>query len=85
MEDLQLWFEISRLQDRYVSTLDNDRLEEWPDLFTDDYLYEIVPRENDASGLPIGLIHCDNKRMLHDRVTSLRQANPSTRRIAIGI
>jgi len=46
MEDLQLWFEISRLQDRYLSTLDNDRLEEWPDLFTDDCLYEIVPREN---------------------------------------
>jgi len=75
MEDLQLWFEISRLQDRYLSTLDNDRLEEWPDLFTDDCLYEIVPRENAASGLPIGLIHCDNKRMLHDRITSLRQAN----------
>ena len=75
MEDLQLWFEISRLQDRYVSTLDNDRLEEWPDLFTDDCLYEIVPRENATSGLPIGLIHCDNKRMLHDRITSLRQAN----------
>ena len=36
MEDLQLWFEIFRLQDRYLSTLDNDRLEEWPDLFTDD-------------------------------------------------
>jgi len=32
--------------DRYPSTLDNDRLEEWPDLFTDDCLYEIVPREN---------------------------------------
>jgi anthranilate 1,2-dioxygenase small subunit len=75
MEDIQLWFEISRLQDRYVSTLDNDRLEEWPDLFTDDCLYEIVPRENAASGLPIGLIHCDNKRMLHDRINSLRQAN----------
>ena len=41
MEDLQLWFEISRLQDRYLSTLDNDRLEEWPDLFTDDCVYEI--------------------------------------------
>ena len=26
-------------------------------------------------GLPIGLIHCDNKRMLRDRVMSLRHAN----------
>jgi anthranilate 1,2-dioxygenase small subunit len=75
MEDLQLWFEIYRLQERYVNTLDSDRLEEWPNLFIEECLYEIVPRENEARGFPVGIIRCDNRRMLRDRVTSLRQAN----------
>jgi anthranilate 1,2-dioxygenase small subunit len=74
-ETMLLWFELHQLQERYVALLDSDRLEEWPDLFTEDGRYEIVPKENADMGLPIGLIHCDNRRMLRDRVTSLRHAN----------
>jgi len=74
-DTMLLWFELHQLQERYVALLDGDRLEEWPDLFTEDGRYEIVPKENADMGLPIGLIHCDNRRMLRDRVTSLRHAN----------
>lgn len=63
------------LQDAYVDALDNNRLEAWPDFFTDDCLYEIVPKENEDLGLPAPIIHCDNKAMLRDRVISLRNAN----------
>jgi anthranilate 1,2-dioxygenase small subunit len=72
---MQLWFEIHQLQERYCAALDNDRLEEWATLFTPDCLYEIVPKENADMGLPIGLIYCNNQRMLRDRVLSLRHAN----------
>jgi anthranilate 1,2-dioxygenase small subunit len=72
---MQLWFEIFQLQERYCAALDNDRLEEWASLFTEDCLYEIVPKENVDAGLPIGLIYCDNQRMLRDRVKSLRHAS----------
>ena len=75
MEDLLVRLELSALQDRYVAALDNDRLEEWPTLFTEECLYEIVPRENEELGLPAPLIYCDNRRMLRDRVVSLRKAN----------
>ena len=75
LNDLVRWFEIQQLQERYSAALDNDRLEEWATLFTHDCNYEIVPRENADLGLPIGLIHCDNQRMLRDRVVSLRHAN----------
>ena len=68
MEQMSLWFELHQLQERYVHALDNDRLEQWPDFFTDDCLYEIVPRENADAGLPIGIIYCDSKKMLQDRV-----------------
>ena len=75
MEDLMVRLELSALQDRYVSVIDNDRIEAWPDLFVEDCLYEIVPRENEELGLPAPLIHFDNRRMLRDRVVSLRKAN----------
>ncbi|CAE6754370.1 Anthranilate 1,2-dioxygenase small subunit [Paraburkholderia domus] len=75
MEQMKLWFELHMLQDQYVNNLDNDRLEAWPALFTEDCLYEIVPKENEDMGLPIGIIYCTNQRMLRDRVVSLRNAN----------
>jgi 3-phenylpropionate/cinnamic acid dioxygenase small subunit len=44
-------------------------------LFTEDCVYEIVPRENMDLGLPIGIMHCFGRAMLSDRITSLRKAN----------
>ena len=75
MEQMILWFELNQLQQNYISALDNDRLEQWADFFTEECIYEIVPRENEDAGLPIGIIYCDSKRMLRDRVLSLRHAN----------
>ncbi|MFM0205390.1 aromatic-ring-hydroxylating dioxygenase subunit beta [Paraburkholderia fungorum] len=75
MEAMKLWFELQMLQSQYISNLDNDRLEAWPTLFTEDCTYEIVPKENADMGLPIGIIHCTNQHMLRDRVVSLRNAN----------
>jgi anthranilate 1,2-dioxygenase small subunit len=75
MEDLMQRLELSALQDAYVATLDNDRLEDWPKLFTEEALYEIIPRENEEFGFPAPLIRCDNRRMMRDRVLSLRKAN----------
>lgn len=75
MEAMKLWFELHMLQDQYINNLDNDRLEAWPTLFTEDCLYEVVPKENEDMGLPIGVIYCTNHKMLRDRVVSLRNAN----------
>jgi anthranilate 1,2-dioxygenase small subunit len=74
-DEMMLWYEMHRLQDRYVSVIDGDRLEEWPDLFTEDCSYEIVPKENTDLGLPMGIMHCFGRAMLSDRITSLRKAN----------
>jgi hypothetical protein len=32
VEEMMIWYEMHRLQERYVSLIDTDRLEEWPDL-----------------------------------------------------
>jgi anthranilate 1,2-dioxygenase small subunit len=72
---LELWIELSELQGRYVSALDDGRLEEWPKFFTEDCRYEIIPKENFDQGLPAPVIYCRNRKMLRDRVISLRNAN----------
>jgi anthranilate 1,2-dioxygenase small subunit len=73
--EMILWYDLHRLQERYVSVIDADRLEDWPDLFTEDCIYEIVPKENADLGLPIGIMHCFGRPMLRDRIVSLRNAN----------
>jgi len=74
-KQLQLWIELSELQHRYVHTLDNDLLEQWPDFFVEDCRYEIVSKENADRNLPAPVVLCRNRRMLRDRITSLRHAN----------
>jgi anthranilate 1,2-dioxygenase small subunit len=73
--ELLLRLELAELQDRYIATIDGDRLEDWPALFVEDGRYEIIPRENEEAGLPAPLMLCENAAMMRDRVTSLRQAN----------
>jgi len=75
LEEVMIWYEMHRLQERYVSVIDTDCLERWPDLFTEDCIYEIVPKENADVGLPVGIMHCFGRAMLRDRITSLREAN----------
>lgn len=66
---------IQDLMAEYAWRLDNDRLEEWAELFTEDARYEIVPRDNHVRGLPLALISCRNRAMLRDRILALRVAN----------
>ena len=55
--------------------LDDDRLEDWPDFFTDDCLYKVTSADNHRRGLPAGLIYAEGKGMVRDRVAALREAN----------
>jgi anthranilate 1,2-dioxygenase small subunit len=75
MERKDLRDAVEELLHAYIACIDDDRLEEWPDFFTEDCLYRVVPRENFDQDLPIALIHCDSRGMLRDRVTAHRKAN----------
>jgi anthranilate 1,2-dioxygenase small subunit len=69
------WMQVYGLLETYGRLLDEDRLEDWVELFAEGCRYEIVSRENREQNLPLSLMLCDNKDMLRDRVYSLRQAN----------
>src|SRR5215468_3342322 len=79
----ELHFEIERLNSEYAHALDDERYEEFPELFVEDCLYRVVPRENHLLGLPIAVIHCESKGMIKDRVHAAREstmAEPRTLR-----
>jgi 3-phenylpropionate/cinnamic acid dioxygenase small subunit len=67
--------QLAALNAAYAVTIDQDRLEAWPDFFTDDCLYKITSAENHRRGYAAGVIYADSKAMLRDRVTALRTAN----------
>lgn len=67
---------VHKLLNEYADCLDNDRLEEWPELFLEDGCYFILPRENLDAGLDGGYwMYHTSQAMLRDRVTSLRHIN----------
>ena len=59
----------------YAHAVDDDRLEEWPEFFTDVCAYRIIDRHSHAKGRVIGIVECSSKGMLQDRILALREAN----------
>jgi anthranilate 1,2-dioxygenase small subunit len=59
----------------YAAAIDENRLEDWIELFDEACDYRIVTRENVEQGLANVLMWCDNKNMLRDRIESYRHVN----------
>jgi|SRR5689334_16192418 anthranilate 1,2-dioxygenase small subunit len=59
----------------YGALLDEGNYAVWLGLFAPECTYNVVPRENFERGLPVGLIYCDSRAMLEDRILALREAN----------
>jgi anthranilate 1,2-dioxygenase small subunit len=66
---------ICALEFRYARLLDDDRLEEWPNLFAERGVYKVIPRENLSRQPALPIMFCDSRAMMADRVRSLREAN----------
>jgi anthranilate 1,2-dioxygenase small subunit len=73
LADLLLHHEIATFNNRYAAALDEQRLSDWTEMFTDDALYVILSRENFDRNLPVGLIYCENKGMIRDRAFALKE------------
>jgi len=59
----------------YGGLIDAAEWSAWLDLFAGECRYSIVPRENFDRGLPAGLVYCDSRAMLEDRIMALQEAN----------
>ena len=71
----QAYRAIQALEYRYARLLDDDRLEEWPNLFVERGVYKVIPRENLSRQPSLPIMSCDSRAMMVDRVKSLREAN----------
>jgi 3-phenylpropionate/cinnamic acid dioxygenase small subunit len=69
------WAALLELHLQHAHAIDDDRLEDWPGLYTEHALYRITTARNYKAGLPASLIHAQGRAMLADRVLALRQAN----------
>ena len=72
---MELQLAVERLHARYAHALDADKLEAWPEFFTESGTYRITTSENEERGLPLPVLYAEGRAMLRDRVASLRHAN----------
>ena len=70
---VELRLEIEDLYTAYAASLDDGDLDAWPEFFTEECLYQVIPRDNFDQSLPLALIRCESRAMLRDRVTAVRE------------
>jgi anthranilate 1,2-dioxygenase small subunit len=66
---------VEQLQMDYANCIDEERYQEWPEFFTEQCLYRIISRDNHRKGMTFGFIFCDSRRMVRDRIASMKSAN----------
>jgi len=64
---------VATLHARYGALLDDGPIEEWPALFTDVCFYRVVSADDHDRGLPLGLIRCESRAMLCDRIRAVQE------------
>ena len=80
MTNRELRFEAEELLDRYVQCLDEDRLKEWPDFFSDKGIYKIISRVNVERNHPLATMFCDSRDVMKNRVAGIRKAGVFSQR-----
>jgi 3-phenylpropionate/cinnamic acid dioxygenase small subunit len=70
---LELRARLADLYCAYDNALNDGELERWPDLFLDNCIYKVLPRENHEQNFPVAVIYCESRDMLTDRVVALRE------------
>jgi len=68
-------WEAEELLDRYAQCLDEDRLEEWPEFFSEKAVYKIISRVNVERNYQLATILCDSRDMMKDRIVAIRNAS----------
>jgi anthranilate 1,2-dioxygenase small subunit len=66
---------IEELITAYAHDIDDGALEGWPNYFTEDGSYLIITRESFEAGLPMGIMYCQGRGMMADRVKAMLTAN----------
>ncbi len=66
-------FVLTQLYADYAAIVDAADWDAWCELFTEDGVYRLVPRENHERGLPLATLAFESKGMLKDRAYAIRE------------
>jgi anthranilate 1,2-dioxygenase small subunit len=73
--DAATWFRVGNFLADYAHRLDDGLIDDWTGFFTQDAVYQVTTRENHEAGYPIGIMLCNGRGMMEDRVLALKTAN----------
>lgn len=64
---------LSRLYADYALAVDSGHWDLWPEFFTEQCVYKLIPRENHERGFPLCTLSFTSKGMLKDRVYGIQE------------
>ena len=85
---LEAQYYVDQFNAAYGDILDRGDYAAWVELFTEDCLYKVIPRENHDAGLPLATMALESRGMLQDRaygITNTLFHAPYYQRHVIGI
>ena len=71
--DFENYLQVTQLYADYAQAVDSGDWDLWPECFTEDCVYKLIPRENHARGFPLATLFFESKGMLKDRVYGIRE------------
>lgn len=85
---LEAQYYVDQFNAAYGDILDRGDYAAWVELFTEDCLYKVIPRENHDAGLPLATMALESQGMLKDRaygITNTLFHAPYYQRHVIGV
>ena len=73
MVNFETHMALTRLYADYALAVDSGHWDLWPEFFTEQCVYKLIPRENHGRGFPLCTLSFTSKGMLKDRVYGIQE------------
>jgi salicylate 5-hydroxylase small subunit len=73
MVNFETHMALTRLYADYALAVDSGHWDLWPEFFTEQCVYKLIPRENHERGFPLCTLSFTSKGMLKDRVYGIQE------------
>jgi salicylate 5-hydroxylase small subunit len=73
MVNFETHMALTRLYADYAHAVDSGHWDLWPEFFTEQCMYKLIPRENHERGFPLCTLSFTSKGMLKDRVYGIQE------------
>ncbi len=67
------YLQVAQLYSDYAQAVDSGHWDLWPEFFTEECVYKLIPRENHERGFALATLFFESKGMLKDRAYGIRE------------